>query len=42
MLDLARRLLGPLQQRVELHRGYIDTAPRDHTTRNPAAALSIA
>jgi tRNA (cmo5U34)-methyltransferase len=27
MLDLARRILGPLQQRVELHRGYIDTAP---------------
>lgn len=27
MLDLARRTLGPLQQRVELHRGYIDTAP---------------
>lgn len=27
MLDLARRILGPLQQRVELHQGYIDAAP---------------
>jgi len=27
MLDLARRILGPLRQRVELHHGYIDTAP---------------
>jgi len=27
MLDLARRTLGPLMDRVELHHGYIDTAP---------------
>jgi tRNA (cmo5U34)-methyltransferase len=27
MLDLARRILGPLEQRVELHHGYADTAP---------------
>ncbi|WP_131119844.1 class I SAM-dependent methyltransferase [Lichenihabitans psoromatis] len=27
MLNLGRRVLGPLQQRVELHHGYIDTAP---------------
>lgn len=27
MLDLARRILGPLQSRVELQQGYIDAAP---------------
>src|SRR5688500_9657112 len=27
MLDLARRILGPLQSRVELQRGYVDAAP---------------
>lgn len=27
MLDLARRILGPLQSRVELQRGYVDVAP---------------
>lgn len=27
MLDLARRTLGPLQQRVDLYHGYIDVAP---------------
>jgi len=27
MLDLARRTLGQLQQRVDLHHGYIDAAP---------------
>jgi len=27
MLDLARRILGPLQSRVELRQGYIDAAP---------------
>ena len=27
MLDLARRVLGPLQSRVELRQGYIDAAP---------------
>lgn len=27
MLDLARRMLGPLQSRVELQQGYVDVAP---------------
>lgn len=27
MLDLARRILGPLRSRVELQQGYIDAAP---------------
>ncbi len=27
MLDLARSILGSLQQRVDLHHGYVDTAP---------------
>lgn len=27
MLDLARRILGPLQSRAELQQGYIDAAP---------------
>lgn len=27
MLDLARRVLGPLQSRVALQRGHVDTAP---------------
>lgn len=27
MLDLARRVLGPLQSRVALHQGYVDAAP---------------
>ncbi len=39
MLHLARRLLGPLQQRVELHRGYIDTAPPGPYDEEPGSGV---
>ena len=35
MLDLARRTLGPLMDRVEWRQGYIDTAPQGPSTARP-------
>jgi tRNA (cmo5U34)-methyltransferase len=38
MLDLARRVLGPLEDRVELCEGYIVSAPPGHSTGRRASS----